>query len=231
MTAPLGKAAVSGCICLVGSLLGADISAVNARPGGRWVPHPPHQWRAARPVLPFAHSHPNIRLPPGSLGILRCGRRRHSRNAGRPGGRGCHRSRSPGAVAPAESGLPPTPGPAPAWDPPASGPPCAGGPCSPARGTALRQVRYWLTELLTWHARPPGGSQWPAGQPDGYQAEIAGIPRGAGGCYPEASIWFGHSTMRWWAMASGPEAGWLVSADSPVDLAQLLDVCLRCCGA
>ena len=69
--------------------------------------------------------------------------------------------------------------------------------------------------------RPDPG---PAGYPDGYQAAIADIRTVLAARYPEACVWFGRSTMRWWAMASGPGAGWLLSADSPVDLAQLLDV-------
>ena len=73
---------------------------------------------------------------------------------------------------------------------------------------------------VRWAGPDPG----PAGHPDGYQAAIADIRTVLAARYPEAFIWFGHSTMRWWAMASGPGAGWLLSADSPVDLAQLLDV-------
>ena len=47
--------------------------------------------------LPLLRVTPNTRLQPGSPGILRYGRRRHSRNAGRPG--------AAAAVAPAARGL------------------------------------------------------------------------------------------------------------------------------
>jgi hypothetical protein len=73
---------------------------------------------------------------------------------------------------------------------------------------------------VRWAGPGPGQT----GYPDGYQAAIADIRTVLAARYPEASIWFGRSTMRWWAMVSGPGAGWLLSADSPVDLAQLLDV-------
>jgi hypothetical protein len=47
--------------------------------------------------------------------------------------------------------------------------------------------------------------------------------------YPEADIWFGRATMQWWALIGRPEKGHpearrLLTAESPVDLAQLLDV-------
>ena len=47
--------------------------------------------------------------------------------------------------------------------------------------------------------------------------------------YPEADIWFGRATMQWWALIGRPErehpeARRLLTAESPLDLAQLLDV-------
>jgi hypothetical protein len=47
--------------------------------------------------------------------------------------------------------------------------------------------------------------------------------------YPEADIWFGRATMQWWALIGRPEKGHpearrLLTAESPLDLAQLLDV-------
>ena len=42
--------------------------------------------------------------------------------------------------------------------------------------------------------------------------------------YPEVNIWFGRSSMQWWAMAPHPAPGWLLTAESPLDLAALLDV-------
>jgi anti-sigma regulatory factor (Ser/Thr protein kinase) len=126
-------------------------------------------------------------------------------------------------------GEPPRPAPLPDGSagrrPPVAGPP-------PGHGRGLRLVQALAARCgvcgdhrgrLVW-ADLRWAGPGPAGDPDGYQAAIADIRTVLAARYPEASIWFGRSTMRWWALASGPGAGWLLSADSPVDLAQLLDV-------
>ena len=65
--------------------------------------------------------------------------------------------------------------------------------------------------------------------PDGYEASLRDIQAVLGARYPEAGIWFGRATMQWWAMIGRPEKGHpearrLLTAESPADLAQLLDV-------
>jgi hypothetical protein len=59
---------------------------------------------------------------------------------------------------------------------------------------------------------------------DGYTEALRDIQTVLTARYPEAHIWFGRATMQWWAMATGSGAGWLLTAESPLDLAQLLDV-------
>jgi serine/threonine-protein kinase RsbW len=59
---------------------------------------------------------------------------------------------------------------------------------------------------------------------DGYTEALRDIQTVLTARYPEARIWFGRATMQWWAMAAGPGAGWLLTAESPLDLAQLLQV-------
>ena len=65
--------------------------------------------------------------------------------------------------------------------------------------------------------------------PDGYESSLRDIQGVLTARYPEADIWFGRTTMQWWAMIGRPEKGHpearrLLTAESPVDLAQLLDV-------
>jgi hypothetical protein len=65
--------------------------------------------------------------------------------------------------------------------------------------------------------------------PDGYESSLRDIQAVMMARYPEADIWFGRTTMQWWAMIGRPEKGHpearrLLTAESPVDLAQLLDV-------
>ena len=65
--------------------------------------------------------------------------------------------------------------------------------------------------------------------PDGYEASLRDIHAVLAARYPEADIWFGRATMQWWALVGRPEKGRpearrLLTAESPVDLAQLLDV-------
>ena len=65
--------------------------------------------------------------------------------------------------------------------------------------------------------------------PDGYESSLRDIQAVLTARYPEAGIWFGRTTMQWWAMIGRPEKGHpearrLLTAESPVDLAQLLDV-------
>ena len=65
--------------------------------------------------------------------------------------------------------------------------------------------------------------------PDGYESSLRDIQAVLTARYPEADIWFGRTTMQWWAMIGRPEKGHpearrLLTAESPVDLAQLLDV-------
>ena len=59
---------------------------------------------------------------------------------------------------------------------------------------------------------------------DGYTEALRDIQTVLAARYPEVNIWFGRATMQWWAMAPEPEPGWLLTAESPLDLAQLLDV-------
>jgi histidine kinase-like protein len=138
----------------------------------------------------------------------------------------------PGITQPTPLGAGP-PRPAPLPDGPAARrPPGAG--LLPGHGRGLHLVQALAARCgvcgdhrgrLVWaDVRWAGPDPGLAGYPDGYQAAIADIRTVLAARYPEASIWFGRSTMRWWAMATGPGAGWLLSADSPVDLAQLLDV-------
>ncbi len=65
--------------------------------------------------------------------------------------------------------------------------------------------------------------------PDGYEASLRDIRVVLAARYPEADIWFGRATMQWWALIGRPEKGRpearrLLTAESPADLAQLLDV-------
>jgi anti-sigma regulatory factor (Ser/Thr protein kinase) len=65
--------------------------------------------------------------------------------------------------------------------------------------------------------------------PDGYESSLRDIQAVLTARYPEADIWFGRTTMQWWAMIGRPEKGHpdarrLLTAESPVDLSQLLDV-------
>ena len=66
-------------------------------------------------------------------------------------------------------------------------------------------------------AAEPGGL-------DGYTEALRDIQTVLAARYPEVNIWFGRATMQWWAMAPEPGPGWLLTAESPLDLAQLLDV-------
>ena len=59
---------------------------------------------------------------------------------------------------------------------------------------------------------------------DGYTEALRDIQTVLSARYPEVNIWFGRSSMQWWAMAPHPEPGWLLTAESPLDLAALLDV-------
>ena len=65
--------------------------------------------------------------------------------------------------------------------------------------------------------------------PDGYEASLRDIQAVLAARYPEADIWFGRATMQWWALIGRPEQGHpearrLLTAESPLDLVQLLDV-------
>ena len=73
---------------------------------------------------------------------------------------------------------------------------------------------------VQWADDTPAG---PAG-PDGYTEALRDIQAVLTARYPEVRIWFGRATMQWWAMAPEPGPGWLLTAESPLDLAQLLDV-------
>jgi anti-sigma regulatory factor (Ser/Thr protein kinase) len=77
--------------------------------------------------------------------------------------------------------------------------------------------------------------RWDSGEedqpefPDGYEASLRDIQAVLAARYPEADIWFGRTTMQWWALIGRPEQGHpdarrLLTAESPLDLAQLLDV-------
>ena len=78
---------------------------------------------------------------------------------------------------------------------------------------------------IRWNA---DGAAQPDGT-DGYEASLRDIHAVLAARYPEADIWFGRATMQWWALIGRPEKGRpgarrLLTAESPVDLAQLLDV-------
>jgi anti-sigma regulatory factor (Ser/Thr protein kinase) len=65
--------------------------------------------------------------------------------------------------------------------------------------------------------------------PDGYESSLRAIQAVLTARYPEAGVWFGRTTMQWWALIGRPEKGRpearrLLTAESPADLAQLLDV-------
>ena len=60
--------------------------------------------------------------------------------------------------------------------------------------------------------------------PDGYESSLRDIQGVLTARYPEADIWFGRTTMQWWAMIGRPEKGHpearrLLTAESPVDRA------------
>lgn len=59
---------------------------------------------------------------------------------------------------------------------------------------------------------------------DGYTEALRDIQTVLAARYPEVNIWFGRTTMQWWAMAPHPAPGWMLTAESPLDLAALLDV-------
>jgi hypothetical protein len=59
---------------------------------------------------------------------------------------------------------------------------------------------------------------------DGYTEALRDIQTVLAARYPEVNIWFGRTSMQWWAMAPYPAPGWLLTAESPLDLAALLDV-------
>lgn len=59
---------------------------------------------------------------------------------------------------------------------------------------------------------------------DGYTEALRDIQTVLAARYPEVNIWFGRTSMQWWAMAPHPAPGWLLTAESPLDLAALLDV-------
>ncbi|HEY5352870.1 MAG TPA: ATP-binding protein [Streptosporangiaceae bacterium] len=78
---------------------------------------------------------------------------------------------------------------------------------------------------IRWNAEGAAEPEFP----DGYEASLRDIQAVMAARYPEADIWFGRTTMQWWAMIGRPEKGHpearrLLTAESPADLAQLLDV-------
>jgi anti-sigma regulatory factor (Ser/Thr protein kinase) len=78
---------------------------------------------------------------------------------------------------------------------------------------------------IRWNAEGAAEPEFP----DGYEASLRDIQAVMAARYPEADIWFGRTTMQWWAMIGRPEKGHpearrLLTAESPPDLAQLLDV-------
>jgi hypothetical protein len=83
---------------------------------------------------------------------------------------------------------------------------------------------------LVWaEIRWTAGGTAPPEFPDGYEASLRDIQAVLAGRYREADIWFGRATMQWWALIGRPEMGHpearrLLTGESPLDLAQLLDV-------
>jgi anti-sigma regulatory factor (Ser/Thr protein kinase) len=78
---------------------------------------------------------------------------------------------------------------------------------------------------IRWNTDPSAPPEFP----DGYEASLRDIQAVLAARYPEADIWFGRATMQWWALIGRPERGQpearrLLTAESPADLAQLLDV-------
>ncbi len=107
-------------------------------------------------------------------------------------------------------------------------------PALPEDGRGLRLVAALATRAgvvgdhrgrLVWaDVRWADGTQDQPGVLDGYTEALQDIQMVLAARYPEVIIWFGRATMQWWAMAPQPGPGWLLTAESPLDLAQLLDV-------
>jgi serine/threonine-protein kinase RsbW len=72
---------------------------------------------------------------------------------------------------------------------------------------------------VRWAADGPARPECPAG----YEAALRDIHAVLAARYPEAAIWFGRATMQWWALAGHPPGGQLLTAESPAELARLLD--------
>jgi hypothetical protein len=107
-------------------------------------------------------------------------------------------------------------------------------PALPENGRGLRLVAALATRAgvvgdhrgrLVWaDVRWADDMQDQPGALDGYTEALRDIQTVLAARYPEVIIWFGRATMQWWAMAPQPGPGWLLTAESPLDLAQLLDV-------
>ena len=107
-------------------------------------------------------------------------------------------------------------------------------PALPEHGRGLRLVAALATRAgvvgdhrgrLVWaDVRWADDTPDQAGFLDGYTEALRDIQTVLAARYPEVNIWFGRATMQWWAMAPEPGPGWLLTAESPLDLAQLLDV-------
>lgn len=107
-------------------------------------------------------------------------------------------------------------------------------PALPEHGRGLRLVAALATRAgvvgdhrgrLVWaDVRWADGTQDQPGVLDGYAEALQDIQTVLAARYPEVIIWFGRATMQWWAMAPQPGPGWLLTAESPLDLAQLLHV-------
>jgi serine/threonine-protein kinase RsbW len=76
---------------------------------------------------------------------------------------------------------------------------------------------------VRWAADGPAPPEFPAG----YEAALRDIHTVLAARYPEAAIWFGRATMQWWAMSGDPPGGQLVTAQSPAELAGLLEAARR----
>ncbi len=87
------------------------------------------------------------------------------------------------------------------------------GACGDERGRLVWAEVRWIG---TGPAQP--------GVADGYEAALRDVQAGLAARYPEAVIWFGRATLQWWAMPGAPAAERLLTAQSPADLAQLLDI-------
>lgn len=76
---------------------------------------------------------------------------------------------------------------------------------------------------LLWAEVPWIGAPSPAAFGDGYEDAIREGQNLLAHRHAGVPAWFGHATLQWWALAGRPGADRLVAADTPQELAWLLD--------